>query len=361
MKRILIIEDEESVRRNLEDLLEAEGFAVFSAKDGIDGYESALLKEPDLILSDIRMPRMDGFELLRKLQNNPVTRLIPFVFLTARADLNDLRKGMSTGADDYIIKPFKIDDVLNAINSRLRKKENYLASVKEFKDILMKRVPHELRTPLVGILGLSSYLCDDIENISKEEVKNIAERIRCSGKRLHRRIEKFMIYTELLDQSRNKEGDPELSAAECEIDPASLSDKLLNIADDFGRRNDLAVRFSKSRMKIDPSYFYTMLNELLENSLKFSQKGTTVSITGEPVESIYKIMIIDEGLLRKKIYLDDIKAFNKFGKEDLTDEGIGMGLAIVKKIIELHNGDIAFEKCGGKHSTVEIKIPVVTP
>ncbi len=181
MITILIVEDEEGLRHNLAELLKEEGFSVIEAENGLVGYEKAKVIEPDLILSDIRMPKLDGYDLLKKLQENPVTAVIPFIFLTARVEMQDLRQGMVLGADDYITKPFKAVDVLNAINSRLKKKDNYLSIVKEFKTILMKRVPHELRTPLVGILGLSSILCDDFDNLPKEDVKEIAERIQYSG------------------------------------------------------------------------------------------------------------------------------------------------------------------------------------
>ena len=327
MTTILVIEDEEAVRHNLEDLLTAEGYITLSAKNGIEGYETAILNEPDLILSDIRMPRMDGLELLEKLQKNPVTSLIPFIFLTARVEMKDLRKGMVLGADDYIMKPFKIDDVLDAINSRLRKKENYLATVKEFKDVLMKRVPHELRTPLVGILGMTGILCDDFENISKEDIKEIAERIKRSGIRLHRRIEKFLTYTELLDRSQAGVVYP----YEYEIVPEILTERLFKTSELYGRKNDLSISFEKGRLKIDSQNFDILLNELTENSFKFTESGSIISVEGECSGQNYKIKISDAGINDRKINFENIKAFNKFGKENLTEEGMGMGLAIEKK------------------------------
>ncbi len=354
MTTILIIEDEDAVRHNLEDLLTGEGYNTLTATNGSEGYEIAVLNEPDLILSDIRMPQLDGLQLLEKLQKNPVTRLIPFIFLTARVEMKDLREGMSMGADDYIMKPFKIDDVLNAINSRLRKKENYLAIVNEFKNVLMKRVPHELRTPLVGILGMTGILCDDIENISKEDIKEIAERIQKSGNRLHRRIEKFLTYTELLDRSRT--GD--VNSYEYEIVPEELSKKLLEKAELFRRKNDLSVYFEKALLKIDSQNFEILINELSENSFKFTGCGSAVSVNGESGGDNYKIKISDSGINGRGINIDDIKAFNKFGKKELTEEGMGMGLAIVKKIIDLHKGYLKFEKGDAGSGILEVGIPL---
>ena len=121
MRTILVIEDEHSVRVNLVELLESEGYNVLSAKNGEEGYTTAITCEPDLILSDIRMPVLNGIELLKKLQLNISTAMIPFIFLTAKTEMQDMREGMANGADDYIAKPFQIDDVLNAISSRLKK------------------------------------------------------------------------------------------------------------------------------------------------------------------------------------------------------------------------------------------------
>ena len=358
MKKILIVEDEEDVRRNLEDLLEAEGFEVLSAKDGMEGYEMAVAKEPALILSDIRMPRMDGLALLQKLQENSSAALIPFIFLTAKIELKDMRKGMTIGADDYITKPFKADDVLDAINSRLNKNDKYLSVVKEFKEVLMKRVPHELRTPLVGILGLSEIMHDDLENLSNVELKEMAAGIRRSGKRLHRRIEKFLSYTELLSQNGSSNF-VNSAENECDVEPEDLSKRLMLKAEEFDRKADLKLQFEMCRIKINPLHFDTMLDELLENSLKFSPKNTSIIVSGARSGKNYIIKISDEGKSIGKTNFQKINVFNKLDRKDLADEGMGMGLAIVKKIIELNAGYLSFENTGDFNNVVEAGIPIV--
>lgn len=359
MPTLLVVEDEEDLRRNLEELLREEGFSVISAKDGLEGYEKASVSEPDLILSDIRMPRLDGYGFLTKLQENPVTAVIPFIFLTARVEMQDLRMGMVLGADDYIIKPFKAVDVLDAINSRLKKKENYLSIVKEFKNILMKRVPHELRTPLVGILGMSSILCDDFDNLPREDIIEIADRIKHSGKRLHRRIEKFLIYTELLDQSQENISIHSVNDSSFKIKQDVISEMLLDKASEYKRKEDLSVKLDECNIKISPQYFDILLNELLENSLKFTEKGSAVTIIGVCGKEFYQIKISDDGIRNGKINFENIKAFQKFDKLGLTDEGMGMGLAIVKKIIEMCGGYLKFDGNSSENTVVEAGIPLV--
>lgn len=121
MSKILIIEDNPDVRENTEEILELADYEVYTAPDGKRGVEMAKQEKPDLIICDIMMPELDGFGVLRILSKNPDTASIPFIFLTAKAEKSDMRKGMNLGADDYITKPFDEDDLLEAIETRLKK------------------------------------------------------------------------------------------------------------------------------------------------------------------------------------------------------------------------------------------------
>ena len=125
MEKILVIEDEPGVRENLAEILQLAQYEVVVAVDGMEGIELARQHRPDLIICDVMMPRMDGFEVLETLQANPELATIPLIFLTAMADLENLREGMDLGADDYLTKPFELDELLISINSRLRKR-NYI-------------------------------------------------------------------------------------------------------------------------------------------------------------------------------------------------------------------------------------------
>lgn len=122
-KKVLIIEDNNDIRENVVEILELAGYQVFDANNGKKGVEIALKEIPDIILCDIMMPELDGYGVLYMLNKNPETAAIPFIFLTAKAERLDLRKGMEMGADDYLTKPFDDMDLLNAIESRLKKKE----------------------------------------------------------------------------------------------------------------------------------------------------------------------------------------------------------------------------------------------
>ncbi len=122
-KKVLIIEDNNDIRENVIEILELADYTVYAANNGKDGVDLAIKNIPDIILCDIMMPELDGYGVLYMLNKKPETAAIPFIFLTAKAERVDLRKGMEMGADDYLTKPFDDMDLLNAIESRLKKKE----------------------------------------------------------------------------------------------------------------------------------------------------------------------------------------------------------------------------------------------
>ncbi|MEJ0105952.1 MAG: response regulator [Bacteroidota bacterium] len=123
MKSILVIEDNTDIRENTAEILDLAGYKTFTAENGKRGVELALKEKPDLIVCDIMMPELDGYGVLHLLRKNADTQSIPFIFLTAKIERTDFRKGMEMGADDYITKPFEDIELLNAIDIRMKKSE----------------------------------------------------------------------------------------------------------------------------------------------------------------------------------------------------------------------------------------------
>ena len=128
--RILVVEDERPMRRNLVTILKMEGFDVAEAEDGRKGVAAAREHRPDLILCDITMPGLDGHGVLRELRADPLTAGIPVVFLTARGQKHDFRAGMNLGADDYLVKPVHVEDLLQAIRTRLQRQQQIVPPAK---------------------------------------------------------------------------------------------------------------------------------------------------------------------------------------------------------------------------------------
>jgi Response regulator of the LytR/AlgR family len=131
MKKILIIEDDYNVRENLQQLLRRVGFSVFQAENGTEGIELARKIVPDIIICDIMMPELNGFDVINILSKDAETSIIPFIFLTAKSEIGDFREGMKLGADDYLTKPYSVSDLLNTINSRLLKREKLLQELEK--------------------------------------------------------------------------------------------------------------------------------------------------------------------------------------------------------------------------------------
>ena len=121
MEKILIIEDDKAYNENIQSHLEEEGFNTISAANGFDGIDRAKNENPDLIICDIMLPDIDGYSVLKELRRREKTKLIPFIFLTAKAAMNDLRVGMNLGADDFLTKPFRADDLFTVVRTRLER------------------------------------------------------------------------------------------------------------------------------------------------------------------------------------------------------------------------------------------------
>jgi CRP/FNR family cyclic AMP-dependent transcriptional regulator len=135
MKKILLIEDNADIRENTAEMLELTNYIVFTAENGKTGVEIALRENPDLIVCDIMMPVLDGYGVLHMLKKNEATKNTPFIFLSAKSERTDFRKGMELGADDYITKPFTETELLNAVESRLKKSDQLKAAAEKNAEI----------------------------------------------------------------------------------------------------------------------------------------------------------------------------------------------------------------------------------
>jgi len=183
MTTILVIEDETPLLEEIVTLLRFEGYEVYSASNGEKGVQLARQHIPDLIISDIMMPGLDGYGVLLRLQDDPMTSKLPFIFLTAKSD-----------RADYVTKPFARDELLAAIRARLEKQkivaQEYERRMNELRESLVLALPHELRTPLTSLVGYAELLKMDSAILSPDQVIQMAESIRQSGQRLQRQIER---------------------------------------------------------------------------------------------------------------------------------------------------------------------------
>lgn len=181
MKRILIIEDETAMRSNLRTTLKMEGFEPLLAADGREGIALAQSENPDLILCDVMMPNLDGYCVLKQLRDHQDTARIPFIFLTARGEHADVRAGMNLGADDYLIKPVRVDDLLAAIEARLERAQQVGGFNADFRSATplekLGLSPREAEIMLWVAQGKSNFEVGRILSISAFTVKKHLEHI----------------------------------------------------------------------------------------------------------------------------------------------------------------------------------------
>ena len=157
MKKILLIEDNNDIRENTAEIMELANYQVLTAENGKTGVEIALREKPDLIICDIMMPLLDGYGVLHMLHKNPVTKNTPFIFLTAKTERADFRKGMELGADDYITKPFSEAELLNAVESRLAKQDQLKSAYGIKEDAIASGNCNDLLTELKSSRNINKY------------------------------------------------------------------------------------------------------------------------------------------------------------------------------------------------------------
>jgi two-component system, OmpR family, alkaline phosphatase synthesis response regulator PhoP len=177
-KKILIIEDELQIRENIQEILELTGFTAITAANGLLGLQIARSSNPDLILCDITMPEMDGYGVLQELRQDPLTAMLPLIFLTAKVDRHDLRQGMELGADDYLTKPFEAEELLRAIDSRLSRQATLMQQFVEERHQSRKlrqeiQVNHERLQQSQQLEGIKTDLLQKLAQDLGDPLSNI--------------------------------------------------------------------------------------------------------------------------------------------------------------------------------------------
>lgn len=356
MKKILVIEDEESLRNNVCEILGYEGFDILEAANGLKGLQLAKEKLPDLILCDIMMPVMDGYEVLAAVRENPETRLTPFILLTAMAERENIRKGMELGADDYIVKPFTIQELLQSVNSRLKKseavKEYAETALEELRNNLISQLPHELRTPLNSILGFGQLLRDNPETFSPEEISGYGKIIFSSGQRLYRLIQNYLIYAQL--ELKNNVVPANLVLRDAGLVCRQVAEEAAAL---YGRQNDLLVYASEGMVYADQNDFMKVVEELTDNAFKFSERGSKVVISCGVEGNRFLLTITDKGRGIAAGDLHRIGAYMQFDRMLHAQQGSGLGMIISKKIVEMYKGEMDIESDTGKGTLIRVWFP----
>lgn len=362
MKTILVIDDEHEIRQNIVRSLELCDYNTLSAENGLTGIILAKEHKPDLILSDIMMPDIDGFEVLKELQKNSETAGIPLLFLSAKSARIDIRVGMNLGADDFITKPFDLDELLQSVEARLEKAERFKSTVneriEELRSTLRMTIPHEIRTPLNIVLGLSEFLKKNHMNNSPEDVNEMLGNINEAGKRLHRLFENYLFYANLEIISSNPDEIATLRKQKTSLSENIIKDIVMFRSHEADRHEDIMLDLSDAAIQMSEYYLVKIIEELLDNAFKFSDAGSRIKVTAEVKGQYYVLTFTDFGRGMTDNQIMNIGAYIQFERKLYEQQGTGLGLAIVQKIVKLHNGNTEIISDINNFTSVHIEIPL---
>ena len=363
MKKILVIEDEKLLLENIEDILSfLENFEVITAENGRIGLELAEKYEPDLIICDIMMPELDGYDVLRGLRNNFKTAMIPLIFLTAKADRLELRKGMELGADDYLTKPFTPNELLKAIAIRLKKKEvmeaRYQKELTELRQNIRLAIPQEIKTPITGIISSTDFLLGSLETLEPLLMRQMLELIRSSSERLWRLTQNFILYTQLEAMSQDKERVKELRNRQISSAKETIAKVAEEKASQVNRQRDLKLELEEAAVKIGKDSLVKLVEELVDNSLKFSQPETPISICSTIENNNFILTISDRGQGMNPEEIEKIGPYMQFNRPIREQQGVGLGLAICQRLIKLHQGKLSINSIPKQKTTVTVSLPI---
>ena len=361
MEKILVVEDSKEVLNNILQLLNFKGYNAIGAENGKMGIEQAKEHMPDLIVSDIMMPEVDGFKLLTELKNDPKTDSIPFIFLTAKVDRTDMRKGMVSGSDDFIAKPFKAQELLEAVETQLRKKKKHEDLFNEIFRNISAYVPQELRTPLVAIFGYTDLLIHDIEKISINESVQMLNAIRSSAHRLHKTLEKFILFSEVEVLIKDKRSNKELLSSITTTPSLYIHEIINSLNREYSQKDLFETKLHDFNICIFEEHFKYIVKELLENALKFSKQDKPVEVNSYLDQSFYKLEITNYGRGMTQEEIAKIRPFLQHKRDVHEQAGNGLGLVTVKRLIEFYNGDIEIESDAETYSKLIISLKSVQP
>ena len=369
---ILIVDDDPIVRSLMRDALEDEGFSVVEAEDGVEACRVCEERLPVLLVVDVVMPQMDGFELCRELRNRPATKDVPILIATGLDDLHSVAKAYDAGATDFIAKPLnwlilnhRIRYMLRAARAfnELRQNQERLRTAKEeaeaanrAKSEFLTNMSHELRTPLNAIIGFSSMMNGQLAGPLGTQYLEYTKIIVESATHL------LAIINDILDVARAETGRLKLSEEEVDIaDIVSLSAGMIRtlaekaeVECSFEVADDLPLFWG------DPTKMRQILINLLTNAIKFTPAGGEVRLTAKQEQNgAINFLIKDTGI---GIPADKMAiALAPFGQVDSSlarrYDGVGLGLPLTKRLLELHDGTLEIISEPGRGTEVTALLP----
>jgi two-component system sensor histidine kinase/response regulator len=369
MARILVVEDNPVMAEGIRDVLELASHTVFVAKDGVDGLLTIPKVSPELIISDVMMPHMDGFEFYQAVRANPAWVFIPFIFLTARGQDEDIYMGKRMGADDYLVKPYDRDNLVATVESKLARSKaiSYAAAaeMETLKRSITRILGHELRTPLTWIQGYAELLLGNADSMTQEELTASLQSIKSGSDRLSRLVEDAVMLI-MLETGQAQE-EYRLMARR-ETDLCLQIEQITERMKPLAKQRNVQIEFdccdSLLPVELAPRFFGEILTRLIDNGIKFSypraDSFVKVSAAAYPTEA--EITVADNGIGIAADQLEHI--FDPLVQIERTkheQQGVGLGLTVARGLVVLHGGRIWAESQVDEGTTVHFTLPHAVP
>jgi signal transduction histidine kinase len=345
--KILIVDDNESMLNALDYVLENAGFKVYRSANGQQALQLLELHAIDLIISDIEMPVMDGIELCRQTRIKPAYAKTPFIFLTANSDQEQKLKGIIAGADEYIVKPLKMEELISRVkllcdkgyaDKEQRRKDEYFSIIGE----MASWVAHEIRNPIFAISSSAEILRENLPDKSFDKfLAAIINEIR----QLNTMIDNLLLFAKPVHLDLQQAPISLVVGQIVEILESSPEARQCRVVLQCEERIDVVA-------EIDPDKIQQVFLNIVKNSIE--AHATEINIKVTHTDSHHVAMVTDNGSGIPQAVMANL--FNPF--ITTSKRGAGLGLPISRKIIEAHGGSITVSSDISQGSTVEIRLPI---
>jgi two-component system sensor histidine kinase/response regulator len=359
MKTLLVIDDDEAILGSYGLALEHAGYRVLTASNGTQGIELARRHLPDLILCDINMPGMDGRNVLRTLRDDTAAGATQIVLMTGNTQALNTREAMALGADDFLTKPFGVVQLLRCVEARLQRAQIHGRvadqAVTDLRASLRSSLPHELFTPLAGILGLTAALRTDFPQMSPAEITGLLADIERSGWRLHRTLKNYLAVLDLEHGPAAEGAPPVLGGDNTQV---AVANAATTAARRHSREADLNVEAAPAVLALDAADMTSIVEELVDNACSFSRPGTPIAVR---LDEHGRMQVTDRGRGMTSEQIAQIGAFRQFNRKKHEQQGLGLGLVLVRKLATRCGADfsLASEPGAGTTATVGFRPAVV--
>jgi signal transduction histidine kinase len=363
-RKILIVDDDQINLRILAGILRSEKYHLIQVESGEAALEAYPENPPDLVLLDVMLPGMDGFEICRRLKATYGADSAPVIFITAKAESDDVVQGLAAGGADYLPKPFKPKEVVARIRTHLQSRllierqkllVDQLSKANAAKNRFLGMAAHDLRNPLASIRGLAEFLTDGTVGALTADQQDLVSTIHSASQSM------LDLVNELLDLATIEAGELKLQLEEHDL--VALLEKsvfLNNIeAAKKGTKVILTAHVNAVRPRIDPAKIRQVADNLISNGIKFSPPGSVVTVEINLATDSCGFSVKDQGPGIPAAERD--KLFKDFGKLSVKptagEKSTGLGLAICRKIVDAHSGTIIAQNLPVRGCEFRVTLP----